>query len=114
MSPLEAVEAIDGGIFSLAPEEGHIRGPIMRSQFQGHPTMFVDSPESDFVNVIFVLPYEPTDLGELIVLRGTHDGAKIDTAGLNIEIHSSIAITAQENGATIRINGKAGISAVKQ
>jgi hypothetical protein len=114
MSPIEGIKAIDGGMFSLAPEDGHIRGPIIQSQFDGHPTMFVDSPDSDFIQVIFVLPFEPTDLRELIVLGTTHDRAKIDTAGLSIQIESSIAITEQENGATIRVNGRSGQLANEQ
>lgn len=103
MSPIEAIEAIDGGIFSLAPEEGHIRGKIVRAQFEGHPAMFVDSPESDFVEVIFVLPYEPTDLSDLIALGAMHDSANIDTAGLSIQFESRILLEEQDGGATIRL-----------
>jgi len=103
MSPTEAIEMIDGGMFSLGPEDGHIRGSIIRAQFEGHPTMFVDSPESDFNKVEFILPYEPTDLIELIALGPAHDGANINTAGLSIQIESRILIEKQEGGATIRL-----------
>ena len=66
MSPMEAIEVIDGGIFSLVPEGGVIRGPTTRAEFEGHPTMFVDPPDSDFVKVTFVLPYEPADLSDAV------------------------------------------------
>jgi len=103
MSPTEAIEMIDGGMFSLAPEDGHIRGSILQAQFDGHPTMFVDSPESDFLEVTFVLPYEPADLSELIALGGTHESAKINTTGLSIQFESRILLEEQDGGATIRL-----------
>jgi hypothetical protein len=103
MSPIEAIKQIPGGIMSLAPEDGHIVGPIISAEFKGHPTLFVDPPDSDFTKVVFILPYEPTDLSDLIALGSTHDGATLNTSGLSIEIQSSILIEKEENGATIQI-----------
>ena len=114
MSPMEAIEVIDGGILSLVPEGGVIRGPSTWAEFEGHPTMFVDPPDSDFVKVIFVLPYEPDDLSELIALGATHDGVKIKTSGLNIEINSGVVIAKQEDGAIIHVNLRSDQPASKQ
>jgi hypothetical protein len=76
--------------------------------------MFVDPPDSDFVKVTFVLPYEPADLSELIALGDTHDGVKIETSGLNIEINSDVVIAEQEDGATIHVNLRSDQPASKQ
>ena len=103
MSPMEAIEMIDGGMLSFNPENGVIRGPSMRGDFDGHPTMFVDPTDSDFVVVTFVLPYQPADLGRLIALGPTHDGVNIQTEGLDLEINSRVVITEQDKGATIRV-----------
>ena len=103
MSPMESTKGIPGGMLNLAPEDGHIRGPIIQAQFEGHPALFVDSPDSDFVRVVFVLPYEPTDLSELIALGSTHDSATINTDGLSIEIQSNISIQRQASGTTIQL-----------
>lgn len=104
MSPPEAIEMIDGGILSLAPENGVIRGPDVHADFATHPTKFVAPPDSDFSIVTFVLPHQPADLGKLIALGSTHDGVTINTAGLSVEIKSSVVITEQENGATIHVS----------
>ena len=104
MSPVEAIEMIDGGMLSLNPQNGVIRGPDMRADFEGHPTMFVDLPDSDYVAVTFVLPYQPADLGKVIAMGSSHDGMNIQTEGLDLEINSSVVITEQDKGATIRVS----------
>ena len=104
MSPMEAIEMIDGGILSLKPQNGVIRGPSMRADFEGHPTMFVDPADSDFVVVTFVLPYQPADLEKLIALGSKHDGINIQTEGLDLEINFKVMITEQDKGATIRVS----------
>lgn len=104
MSPMEAIEMIDGGMLSLSPQNGVIRGASTRADFEGHPTMFLDPPDSDFVVVTFVLPYQPADLGKAIAFGPAHDGVNIQTEGLDLEIRSNVVITEQENGATIRVS----------
>ena len=104
MSPMEAIEMIDGGMLSLNPQNGVMRGPGIRGDFDGHPTMFIDPKDSDFVVVTFVLPYQPADLEKLIVLGPTHDGVNIQTEGLDLEINSRVVITEQDRGATIRVS----------
>lgn len=114
LGPFETTVMFDDGMFNLSPQDGSVRAPVLRIKVDGHPTMFADSPDSDLLLMIFVLPYQPSDLTDLIEIGTNHDSATIKTPGLQIDIDTGIEIVQQENGATIRINKTAGISSGKQ
>lgn len=90
-------------MLNLAPDEGFFEGPSVRIEFEKHPVMFLAPSESEWVTVVFVLPFEPVELANLRKSGSFHDSLRFRTRSLSADIGARIEITEQASGATIRL-----------
>lgn len=105
VQPLESTVYLDEkkGVYNLKPDNGFMKGRLIEIKFEEYPVMMLAPDDSEWMKVIFVLPFEPIDVADLRKTGTLHDSAKFGTRNLSVTIETSFEIIEQQSGVTIRI-----------
>lgn len=105
VGPLETSHFYDsrGAIFNLAPTEGFVEGPNANVEFSDHPVLMLSPDNSEWMTVTFILPFEPTEISNLLERGSLHNSLNFRTKGVEITIDSQVELLKQPSGIVFRV-----------
>jgi len=105
VGPLETSHFDDsqGALFNLAPTEGFVEGPNANVKFSGHPVLILAPEDSEWMTVTFVLPFEPTEISNLLERGSLHNNLNFRTKGIDVAIDSQVELLKQPSGIAFRV-----------